>query len=181
MAPTARKHGAKPGDLIEISRGAYQHWAVYIGNDEVVHLTIDGLVKCDNIWKVVLNDKFKVNNLLDNEYHPHTPDVIVKEAKERVGKKVRYSLTDYNCEHFAAELRYGKPESRQVRITIFKVLRYVGTCGVIGTLGAFGGVGAAAVAGAIGTASTAGAFGVAASAGVAVASAASALFKRRKR
>lgn len=28
----------KPGDLIEIFRGIYQHWAIYVGDDYVVHL-----------------------------------------------------------------------------------------------------------------------------------------------
>uniref|UniRef100_A0A8W8NSX0 LRAT domain-containing protein n=1 Tax=Magallana gigas TaxID=29159 RepID=A0A8W8NSX0_MAGGI len=27
------------GDLLEIKRGGFEHWAVYIGNNEVVHLT----------------------------------------------------------------------------------------------------------------------------------------------
>ncbi|KAG7268658.1 hypothetical protein CRUP_035811 [Coryphaenoides rupestris] len=31
----------QPGDLIEIFRpGGYQHWAVYVGDDDVVHLTV---------------------------------------------------------------------------------------------------------------------------------------------
>ncbi|TNN24933.1 Retinoic acid receptor responder protein 3 [Liparis tanakae] len=38
----ARRMVGSPGDLIEISRGGYQHWAVYIGGDEVVHLTTSG-------------------------------------------------------------------------------------------------------------------------------------------
>ena len=32
----------KPGDLIEIFRWGYKHWAVYIGGQEVVHFTTDG-------------------------------------------------------------------------------------------------------------------------------------------
>lgn len=32
----------KPGDLIEIFRGIFQHWAVYIGDGYVVHLTAIG-------------------------------------------------------------------------------------------------------------------------------------------
>lgn len=31
-------HPAKPGDLIQIFRGSYEHWAVYIGRNKVVHL-----------------------------------------------------------------------------------------------------------------------------------------------
>ncbi|XP_041669119.1 uncharacterized protein LOC121526534 [Cheilinus undulatus] len=131
-----RQHGAKPGDLIEIERGMFQHWAVYVGGDAVVHLTnlgsgisgssgtsgnmleqvADlGQVTRDNIWEVISSSCFKVNNLLDEDYEPHDPKVIVKEALAMVGQKLSYSVASFNCEHFATVLRYGKPESRQVK------------------------------------------------------------------
>ncbi|XP_034531215.1 phospholipase A and acyltransferase 4-like [Notolabrus celidotus] len=81
----------------------------------------EGEVTCDNIWDVVLNDKFKVNNLWDGKRQPRKPLTIVKEAMKRVGKKVEYSLATYNCEHFATELRYGKPESMQIAKTALAV------------------------------------------------------------
>ncbi|XP_039642958.1 phospholipase A and acyltransferase 4-like [Perca fluviatilis] len=121
MAPT--RIDAKPGDLIEIDRGIYQHWAIYIGGMEVVHLTTPngdialetiGKVKREKIWKVVGNDRFKINNLLDDKYQPRERDIIVKEACSMVGLKMRYSIVNSNCEHFVTDLRYGIPESRQV-------------------------------------------------------------------
>ncbi|XP_056625864.1 retinoic acid receptor responder 3-like isoform X2 [Triplophysa dalaica] len=96
MAPTKNDEKPQPGDLIEIFRSGYQHWAIYVGNGFVVHLapptehanagacsmisvTCDrATVKKEEIWNVVGSDKG-------------------------------------NCEHFVTELRYGKPESRQVR------------------------------------------------------------------
>ncbi|XP_028422629.1 retinoic acid receptor responder protein 3-like isoform X2 [Perca flavescens] len=96
MAPT--RFNAKPGDLIEIDRGIYQHWAIYIGGMQVVHLTtpngdssssgsslmvldsLIGKVKRENIWEVVGNNSFKVNNLLDDKYQPRESYIIVKEA-----------------------------------------------------------------------------------------------------
>uniref|UniRef100_A0A8D0DBI5 LRAT domain-containing protein n=1 Tax=Sander lucioperca TaxID=283035 RepID=A0A8D0DBI5_SANLU len=119
---------AKPGDLIEIDRGMYQHWALYIGGMEVVHLTtpsdssgsslmaldIDvGQVKREKIWEVVGNDNVKVNNLLDYKHQPHESYIIVKEACSMVGLELPYSIFTKNCEHFVTDLRYGKPESRQ--------------------------------------------------------------------
>ncbi|XP_078134335.1 phospholipase A and acyltransferase 4-like [Sander vitreus] len=130
MAP--KKIDAKPGDLIKINRGIYQHWAIYIGGMEVIHLTtqnddssssgsslmaldIDvGQVKCENIWEVVGNDNVKVHNLLDDKYQPRESYIIVKEACGMVGQELPYSIFTRNCEHFVTELRYGKPESRQV-------------------------------------------------------------------
>lgn len=132
MAPTLFDHGAKHGDLIEIFRDTYEHWAVYIGGNEVIHLipsddsgSFGGLltlldsstaqVRRQKIWEVVGRHRFKVNNLLDEEYEPRDRRIIVREACSMVGQKLPYSITSHNCEHFVTELRYGKAESRQVK------------------------------------------------------------------
>ncbi|RVE68832.1 hypothetical protein OJAV_G00095620 [Oryzias javanicus] len=44
-----------------------------------------------------------------------SPDEIVKKACSLVGASLKYNLKEYNCEHFATELRYGKAESCQVQ------------------------------------------------------------------
>ncbi|XP_034419595.1 phospholipase A and acyltransferase 4-like [Cyclopterus lumpus] len=135
MAPTLSEDGAKPGDLIEIFRGQYQHWAVYIGGNEVVHLTTPNTdcdscssgnmlmalesciaqVKRDKIWDVVCDDRFEINNLLDDKYEPRDRHVIVREACRMVDLEMKYSAFTWNCEHFVTVLRYGRPESRQVK------------------------------------------------------------------
>ena len=33
-----QRHLLVPGDLIEYVRGAFSHWAVYLGNNQIVHL-----------------------------------------------------------------------------------------------------------------------------------------------
>ncbi|XP_047197486.1 phospholipase A and acyltransferase 4 [Hippoglossus stenolepis] len=125
----AQTFNGKPGDLIEISRLAYQHWAVYIGENEVVHLVPEGgdssgsfellssrgEVKREKLTDVVGNDRHQVNNLQDEKYEARDPYVIVKEACAMVGSELQYSVVTYNCEHFATEMRYGKAESWQVK------------------------------------------------------------------
>ncbi|XP_047197629.1 uncharacterized protein LOC124852596, partial [Hippoglossus stenolepis] len=121
---------AKPGDLIEIFRWGYQHWAVYIGENEVVHLVNEGgqssgssanpssstgKVKREKLAKVVGNHRYQVNNLLDDMYKARMPMTIVKEACEMVGSELQYNVATYNCEHFATEMRYDKAESRQFK------------------------------------------------------------------
>ncbi|KAI3367401.1 hypothetical protein L3Q82_026257 [Scortum barcoo] len=124
----------KPGDLIEILRGTYNHWAIYIGENEVVHLCVPGQdsnscvsvlagltadkaeVRRAKLSEVVGYDRFKVNNLLDDKYEPRDPDIIVKDALAMVGMELPYSVTSRNCEHFVTNLRYDRPESRQVGI-----------------------------------------------------------------
>uniref|UniRef100_A0A3P9IWL3 LRAT domain-containing protein n=1 Tax=Oryzias latipes TaxID=8090 RepID=A0A3P9IWL3_ORYLA len=116
---------SKPGDLIEIIRGNYSHWAVYVGNGYVVHFGapksqsgssiggVDGIVMKEKLEDVAGKDKWRVNNSLDKKYKPLPPDEIVKKACSLVGVSLKYHLTKYNCEHFATEMRYGKAESRQ--------------------------------------------------------------------
>ncbi|XP_053289723.1 phospholipase A and acyltransferase 4 isoform X1 [Pleuronectes platessa] len=144
----ARTFNGKPGDLIQIFRGSYQHWAVYIGGQMVVHLVPEGgqssgplellssraEVKREKLTDVVGHHHFKVNNLKDEEYDARDPSIIVKEACEMVGRVLSYSVVSYNCEHFAADLRYGKAESRQVQTA--GLITGVVAVGVLAALGA---------------------------------------------
>lgn len=133
MAPTLYDEKPEPGDLIEIFRGNYQHWAVYVGDGYVVHLAppseIPGagsssmmsvlsdraIVKKEELWEVIGTDNWKINNSLDNKHTPRAAHIIVREALALVGTELPYCVLRGNCEHFANELRYGKAESRQVR------------------------------------------------------------------
>ncbi|XP_040112034.1 phospholipase A and acyltransferase 3-like [Oryx dammah] len=121
------------GDLIEIFRPFYRHWAVYVGGGYVVHLApsseIPGaggasimsavadraIVKKERLRDVVGSDPYRVNNKHDDKYDPFPPSKIIQRAEELVGQEFCYSLTSQNCEHFANELRYGIHRSDQVR------------------------------------------------------------------
>uniref|UniRef100_A0A8D0GHP3 LRAT domain-containing protein n=1 Tax=Sphenodon punctatus TaxID=8508 RepID=A0A8D0GHP3_SPHPU len=94
----------KPGDLIEISRGLYEHWAVYVGNGDVIHLaptsevagagfssigSLDAdtaVVRRDPLWIVVGADSYRVNNKYDRRYSPQPVREIIQAAKEAVGR-----------------------------------------------------------------------------------------------
>ncbi|KAM8733434.1 phospholipase A and acyltransferase 4-like isoform 1-T6 [Acanthopagrus schlegelii] len=124
----------KPGDLIEITRVAYQHWAVYVGDGYIVHVTLPpgdevsgaapsssrsgstkkAMVRREKLKEVVQHHKWRINNILDKKYKPRSPSVIVEEALGQVGKMMEYSVISKNCEHFATKMRYGKAVSWQV-------------------------------------------------------------------
>ncbi|XP_038643309.1 phospholipase A and acyltransferase 3-like isoform X2 [Scyliorhinus canicula] len=142
----------RPGDLIEIFRPAYQHWAIYIGNGYVIHLTSDGgsdeisgivmssstvvaVVKKELLSAVAGDNKYCVNNTADNKRNRLPVRQILQNAEAKVGNRIRYSVTTANCEHFVKGLRYGRAESSQVENVV------VGTSVV--------GVAAAAIIGAI--------------------------------
>lgn len=123
----------KPGDLIEIFRPIYSHWAIYVGDGYVIHLappseipgagaasimsalTDKAIVKKELLRDVAGKDKYQVNNKHDKEYTPLPLNKIIQRAEELVGQEVLYRLTSENCEHFVNELRYGVPRSDQVR------------------------------------------------------------------
>lgn len=121
------------GDLIEIDRGYYQHWAIYVGNGDVVHLAPEcevagaglssirsvaadcAMVKKEPLRRVVGSDKYKINNKYDTRFPPLPVDEIICRAKAEVGTVMSYSVLGQNCEHFVTGLRYGTAVSDQVR------------------------------------------------------------------
>ncbi|KAL1261889.1 hypothetical protein QQF64_007154 [Cirrhinus molitorella] len=132
MASTKDDQKPKPGDLIEIFRGTYQHWAIYVGKGYVIHLAPPSeyaqagayssmsvlcdkaIVKKEELYEVVGNHEYRINNLLDEEYEPQPVREILKDAHRLLGEH-SYCVFSGNCEHFVTELRYGKAQSRQVR------------------------------------------------------------------
>ncbi|XP_070283421.1 phospholipase A and acyltransferase 2-like isoform X1 [Myotis yumanensis] len=130
MAPSQAE--PKPGDLIEIFRPGYAHWAVYVGHGYVVHLTSTGeipgagsaslmsaltdkaIVKKELLYFVAGKHTYRVNNKHDQKYPPLPPSDIVRCAEEKVGREMLYNVTSDNCEHFVNELRYGVSRSDQV-------------------------------------------------------------------
>uniref|UniRef100_A0A3B3UMV7 LRAT domain-containing protein n=1 Tax=Poecilia latipinna TaxID=48699 RepID=A0A3B3UMV7_9TELE len=120
----------KPGDLIEIFRVGYKHWAIYIGSGFVVHLVVNGLgsssscslpapgemgvVMKEKLEDVVGGDRWRINNYLDKKHKPQQIYTIVKQAVGFIGTRLPYNLVSSNCEHFATDLRYGKSTSLQV-------------------------------------------------------------------
>ncbi|CAB1323839.1 unnamed protein product [Coregonus sp. 'balchen'] len=122
------------GDMIEINRGAYNHWALYIGNGEVIHfvtpdgpsrlafcsvssssgsLSCKGTITIDKLKDMAAGNTYKINNYLDGKYKPRRTDVIMEDVDKMRGRTGKYDVLGQNCEHFVTFLRYGKSESKQ--------------------------------------------------------------------
>uniref|UniRef100_A0A8C9PWG8 Phospholipase A and acyltransferase 5 n=1 Tax=Spermophilus dauricus TaxID=99837 RepID=A0A8C9PWG8_SPEDA len=120
----------RPGDLIEIFRIGYEHWAIYVEDDYVVHLAPPSeefevgsitsvfsnraVVKYSRLQDVLHGCSWKINNKLDRTYLPLPVDKIIQRTKNMINKIVQYSLIEGNCEHFVNDLRYGVHRSQQV-------------------------------------------------------------------
>ncbi|XP_074403308.1 phospholipase A and acyltransferase 3-like [Zonotrichia albicollis] len=119
----------QPGDLIEIDRPLYQHWALYMGDGYVIHVTDEASsillssssiratrakVKKEVLKDVVGNHRWRVNNKYDRYRTPFPVKEIIQRAEEWIGMEVPYNVLNSNCEHFVTELRYGEPLCEQV-------------------------------------------------------------------
>ncbi|XP_074057871.1 protein LRATD2 [Macrotis lagotis] len=98
----------KPGDLVEfVSQAQYPHWAVYVGDFQVVHLH---RLEVSNSFLTDASQGRRgrvVNELY--RYKPLSPSAVVRNALAQVGAKER-ELSWRNSESFAAWCRYGKRE-----------------------------------------------------------------------
>ncbi|CAM4615769.1 unnamed protein product [Leuciscus chuanchicus] len=121
MESTKYDKKPEPGDLIEIFRGTYQHWAIYVGDGFVIHLAPPSehaqagaysmmsvlhekaTVKKEKLYKVVGNDGYRINNLLDKEYEPRPIHAILRDAYGLLGRELPYSVFTWNCEHFVRQ------------------------------------------------------------------------------
>ncbi|XP_059243046.1 phospholipase A and acyltransferase 5 [Mustela nigripes] len=132
----------RPGDLIEIFRIGYEHWAIYVEDDCVVHLAAPSeefevgsitsvfsnraVVKYSRLEDVLHGCSWKVNNKLDGTYLPLPVDQILQRTRKMINKIVQYSLIEGNCEHFVNDLRYGVPRSQQVEHALMEGAKAAG-------------------------------------------------------
>ncbi|NXA82102.1 HRSL1 enzyme, partial [Thryothorus ludovicianus] len=122
----------QPGDLIEIDRPLCQHWVLYMGDGDVVHLSpIDegapsvsgssasiqatrAKVKKEKLLDVVKDNTWCIKNKYDRSHTPLPAEKIIWCAECCIGREVLYDVLGSNCEHFVTMLRYGEPLSEQV-------------------------------------------------------------------
>uniref|UniRef100_G1Q1B4 LRAT domain-containing protein n=1 Tax=Myotis lucifugus TaxID=59463 RepID=G1Q1B4_MYOLU len=77
-----------------------------------------GKVKRELLSDVVGGCSYRINNHLDLEYSPLPVNKIISSAEEMVGKEMEYGILNRKREHFVNDLRYGKANSRKVRLSL---------------------------------------------------------------
>ncbi|XP_010145460.1 PREDICTED: phospholipid-metabolizing enzyme A-C1 [Eurypyga helias] len=143
----------QPGDLIEIFRPAYQHWALYLGDGYVINVTPleegppatfasaksvfsrKARVRMQLLKDVVGNDTYHINNKYDGTYDPLPVEEIIRRAEYLVDQEVSYDLLGNNCEHFVTLLRYGEAVSDQANRAIGAIGLVTAAAGAFSLLG----------------------------------------------
>ncbi|KAG4077650.1 hypothetical protein HA402_012961 [Bradysia odoriphaga] len=127
----------EPGDLIEINRGLYSHWVMFVNKCKSgMHWCFHAVATDDNAWSGSMmsseaiirkdrledimegNDSARINNKIDEAKRKecvHRPvNVVITNLERQKDKTVRYSLVELNCEHYVTIWKYGAGWSRQV-------------------------------------------------------------------
>ncbi|XP_056354522.1 uncharacterized protein LOC130256691 isoform X2 [Oenanthe melanoleuca] len=150
---TNERGSPKPGDLIEIKRPLYQHWAIYVGGGYVIHVTPVGeklpptlassvslvkrraKVKKQLLRDMIGNYKWRVNNKYDLYRKPFPVEEIIRRAEREIGKVVLYRLLYRNCEHFVTKVRYGEAVAEQVMTKLDYIHNFSAAATVTGLIG----------------------------------------------
>ncbi|NXQ46779.1 HRSL1 enzyme, partial [Catharus fuscescens] len=107
--------------LIEIKRVHYDHWALYVGDGYVIHVTPVGVsplsagsetvlivkVVKELLKEVIGNDAWAVNNKYDQYCCPLPMEEIIQRAEGCIGKEMAYHVFDFKADDFVTKLRYG--------------------------------------------------------------------------
>lgn len=108
FSPECLLNKCRPGDLVEfVSNGQYPHWAVYVGDFQVVHLH-RAEIKSNFLTDVSQGKRGRIVNGL-YRFRSLPTDVIVRNALDHVGARDT-GLYWRNSECFAAWCRFGKRE-----------------------------------------------------------------------
>uniref|UniRef100_A0A4W4F284 LRAT domain-containing protein n=1 Tax=Electrophorus electricus TaxID=8005 RepID=A0A4W4F284_ELEEL len=108
FSPEKLLNKCKPGDVVEfVATGQYPHWAIYVGDLQVVHL-YRAEVKNSFLMYASQGRRCRIVNEL-YKYKPLSADIVVQNAMEQVGTKDR-ELSWRNSECFAAWCKFGKRE-----------------------------------------------------------------------
>ena len=136
----------RPGDVIGVSRGAYEHYAIYLGNAEVIHYAgentdfkgrvsihkapfSDFIKDSKDYFVVSFEEKYPVKIHASTKFisggvidYNSISQYSIYSAEETVKRalsrlgETKYSLIQNNCEHFAMWCKTGVAESIQVRM-----------------------------------------------------------------
>lgn len=124
-----------PGDIIRIAVDQFYHFAIYLGNDEVVQFGYPTDFKNDpkdvRVMRSPIEDFLNGNFVevrcytKEEKKTKRKNDEVIKLALSRVGEG-NYNILYNNCEHFVNDIVFGKKVSSQVDIIRQEMKRRLG-------------------------------------------------------
>lgn len=118
IRPDALMVLAIPGDIIQIERKVYSHFAMYLGDGQVAHVKIRmagaekrGDIIQSSLAKAAKRCFVRVNNLEDEAWTlgltARPAEVVIANARAAVGTTIAYNVIMNNCEHVVTRFKYG--------------------------------------------------------------------------
>ena len=128
---TLKQYSLRFGDHIKVRRafGLYSHHGIYIGNNNVLHLTgnpkrgLPSLSYGEGMASVQIDDLKQFENggtsliveRIMNKEKDFDKFLFLREVSDIVNKDKEYNLVTHNCEHFANTLTNKVPHSQQIQ------------------------------------------------------------------
>ncbi|CAL8108869.1 unnamed protein product [Orchesella dallaii] len=122
------KQSLNPGDLVEFHRGLYSHYALNLGDGNVMNVCAEdknvrsAKIKEMRIEEVCRGSQVRIRNHDDvaQQYfqvQPKSTFEIIRDAKSFENQVLPYEFDFRNCEYYSTLWRYGKGFSTQVATT----------------------------------------------------------------
>ncbi|XP_076350095.1 phospholipase A and acyltransferase 3-like [Tachypleus tridentatus] len=122
---------AEPGDIVEIDRTLYAHWAIYVGEGNVIHVcglnnediaTDTAVVTLAKLSDVAGLSGVRINNkdvpAKERNLKALPPKQVIANAFACLNKSVEYNLLTRSCEHYVTEWKYGEGWSDQASVAV---------------------------------------------------------------
>ncbi len=119
----------KKGDHLKVSRGAYTHHGLYLGNGKVIHYSGKVISSSSSsgsssqVEEISLDEFCNESKYLvvDHPHRKYSPKKSIQRARKRLGEE-RYNIYWNNCEHFVNTCVDGAHASSQVKIGTAAIL-----------------------------------------------------------
>jgi HRAS-like suppressor 3 len=128
-------------DIIEIRRSGYNHYAIYVGNGYVLHLSHEynlletvfenriGRISRELLTDVTGKDICRVNNKKRSAKRRELEPRELREIKGYLdaleNSTIEYNIYSNNCEHIVTQWKFGKAFSDQVQLFVMGCVYYI--------------------------------------------------------
>ena len=140
LKETVENEEPRMGDIVCANRGAYRHFGIYVGENQVVHFSADSgreldpetaIVRQTSLEEFLEGAPLELQKPLNRKCF--SIKSTVRRAKSQVGKmKGQYNIAWNNCEHFAMWCKYGIKKSKQVKNVSRNV--FMASCAILAVL-----------------------------------------------